>query len=145
MNPVRLIIASEKKLIAQGIKNMLKKEPNNEIIATAANKEYLAELLQTGVADALIIDQQMLEELYVWKNLHPKMLKRSLKVLLITSNKYNNPINELPGFLPNEITYWEKGMDELIKSFNNALENHQKFKSTPVYQFNKIVFNNSLN
>ncbi len=123
MKPVGIVIASSKKLIVQSISNSLAKDENTYVLPAANNIEELIDCLEKSPLEILIIDQQMLEELYIWKNIHPKTFKRALKVLLIASEKYIGNKNELPGFFPNQITFWEKGMDDLIVCFKLLQEN----------------------
>ena len=118
MKSTNIVIASAKRLIASSIQKMLMNDGGAKIQATIYNKEDLTTVLQTSSVDILIIDQQMLSELYVWKNIHPKTLKRSIRVLLITSKKYGSITGELPGFIPDQVSYWEKGIDELQRLFD---------------------------
>ena len=123
MKPVKIVIASSKKLIVQSIANSIAKDTNAHVLGMVSNVEVLIEYLQTQRLEILIIDQQILEELFVWKNIHPKSINRTLKVLLITSEKYTTSKNELPGFYPNQVTFWEKGMEDLLVCFKLLQEN----------------------
>jgi len=118
-------------LIVQNIANNLVKEAPAHILATPNGVEELIEHLHEGFLEILIIDQQMLEELFIWKNLHPKSFKRTLKVLLITSEKYPNIKSGLPGFSPNQITFWEKGMEDLLVCFK-LLQENKFLQLTPI-------------
>jgi|GEM_PF-6198591 len=136
MKSARIVIASAKKLITSGIQKMLMNNGDANILATVYNSEDLTFLLRDTSFDILIIDQQMLLDLYVWKNIHPKTLKRSIKVLLITTKKSGNISRDLPGFVPDQVTYWENGIDELQRLFDQ-LKNNKK----PVFESsNKISF-----
>ena len=83
MKPIKIILASNKKLIVQSIECVMSAQPQHFVVGKAYNLDQLVTCLKSFNADILVLDQQMLDELYVFKNQTPKMIKSGIKVLLL--------------------------------------------------------------
>ncbi|UZR98730.1 hypothetical protein [Chondrinema litorale] len=115
MKPIKIILASNKKLIVQSIECVMSAQPQLYVVGKAYSLDQLVTCLKSFNADILLLDQQMLDDLYVWKNQSPKMIKAGIKVLLLIDKNNDRKRGNLPGFKPESNAYWENGPKELIK------------------------------
>ena len=68
MKQIRIILASNKKLIVQSIDCVFSYKSGLEVVAKVYKVDQLIDCLKSVPADILLLDQLMLDELYVWKN-----------------------------------------------------------------------------
>ena len=146
MKQIRIILASNKKLIVQSIDCVFSYKSGLEVVAKVYKVDQLIDCLKSVPADILLLDQQMLDELYVWKNKTPKLINPNVKILLLIDKYNDRSKGSLPGFNPDRNAYWEKGPSELINEILQMFysSNAVKTKKSKV-KFNFYIHGFNLN
>lgn len=82
--PIKIAIAEDHPLFSEGVKNVLKRRPNYELICSITNAGGLSKMIKANTPDILILDVNLsgengLEQVSDLKNIH-----NGLKILILT-------------------------------------------------------------
>ncbi|HWZ23594.1 MAG TPA: response regulator transcription factor [Cytophagaceae bacterium] len=87
MNKIKIIISDDHRLIRDGIKSMLARNENFELIGEAENGDELIKLLQTTVPDVILLDITMPGKNGIEIFTELKKINSNLKFILLTMHE----------------------------------------------------------
>jgi len=127
MNKIKIIIADDHQIVIDGLKSILSKEIDMEVVKTAKNGEEVIDNLEKELVDIIVMDIEMpiltgIEATEIIKNKYP-----SVKILILSMYNTAKFVQSLIEIGANGYILKNNGKEELVKAIRFIMEGDEYF------------------